>query len=57
MDFLLAIDNTLYQYDYERDAAVEVTGATAYTKEGLIARWDEENTECLCVKVGFEVAY
>ena len=56
-EFLLGSDGTIYEYDFERDMAVETKGLTAYTAQGVHKRFDEELAEPIEVHLGSTILY
>lgn len=48
-DFLIAENGTVYQYDYGYDCATPCPGVTAYSPEGLPARFDWEEADTVPV--------
>lgn len=55
--FLIGHDGTLYEYDWDSDCAVEVKGLTAFSKEGLPLRFDEDSSEPIMVDFANEIIY
>lgn len=56
-EFLLGSDGTIYEYDFEKDMAVETKGLTAYTSQGVHKRFDEELAEPIEVHLGSTIMY
>ena len=56
-EFLLGSDGTIYEYDFEKDMAVETKGLTAYTSQGVHKRFDEELAEPIEVHLGTTILY